>query len=335
MYAAAISRALIALAALSLFGCDAPGSADGDGGTTDTDDIMNAPSDGEPGACSHATRVGGVKIDVRSDYPSISGAVAGGVVPMHIWFEVEDGKEGDCLLEQHIVPSCVEMCGPTETCDYDGTCIPYPVKHSVGTITVGGLAKPVVMEPMGAAGATMYSFIDLQYPFVDPGAKIVAQAAGDENDFGGFTLHGRGVELIDLLNEEPVLMADQDLEINWTAGQNDASVTLKINIDQHGASPIRLFCETADTGSYTLPSTLIDMLIASGVTGYPSLSISRRTIERMDMEDVENGCIEFEVSSFLTRTILVENHIPCQFDYECPDGMTCDETIETCVDIEK
>ena len=334
MHAAAILRSLVALAAVSLFGCLAPGASGDDAGTTDTDDIMNTPSDGEPGACAHDTRVGGIKIDVRSDYPSISGAVADGVVPMHIWFEVEGGEEGDCLLEQHIVPSCIETCGATETCDYDGTCIPYPKKHSVGAVTVAGLSQPVVMEPVGAVGSTMYSFIGLQYPFFEPGDEIVAQAAGDEDDFGGFTLHGRGVELIDLLNEEPVLMQDQDLEIDWTPGQGDASITLKINIDQHGASPIRLSCETADTGSYTVPATLINMLMNAGVTGYPSLSMSRRTIERMELEDVEGGCVEFEVSSFLTRTILVENHIPCQFDYECPEGMECDEATETCVDIE-
>jgi hypothetical protein len=208
------------------------------------------------------------------------------------------------------------------------------MKHSVGSITVAGLSQTVVMEPTGAAGATMYSFIDLAYPFVDPGAKIVARAAGDADDFGGFTLLGRGVELIDLLDEEPVLLHDQDLEIDWTAGQSDARVTLRINIDQHGQSPIRLSCDTADTGSYTLPSALIDWLIDAGVTGYPSLSMSRRTIERMEIDDVEGGCVEFEVSSSLTRTILVENHIPCQFDYECPEGMTCDEAIETCVDAE-
>lgn len=319
-------------AALAALACGDPGAGAGDGGPVDTDEIMNTPSTGEPGPCTSATRVGGTRIDVRSDYPSVSAAFADGVVPMQIWFEVEGGGAGDCLLEQHIVPVCDEMCASDETCDYDGECIPYPAKHGVGTITVVGLAKPVVMEPKGEAGATTYSFIDLEHPIAAPGDEIVAQAEGDTGGFGGFTLHGRGVELIDLLDEEPILMRDEDLPIDWTPGQGGASVTLKINIDQHGASPIRLSCETADTGAYVIPAALVNALLDAGVTGYPSLAIGRRTIERMQIDDVPGGCIEFEVASLLTRTILVEGHIPCQGDWECPEGMICDEAIETCVD---
>jgi hypothetical protein len=314
----------------SLFAAAAalPACADPDAGGADP---LPDAGTGEPGACPSDSRVGGLKIDVRADYPAMSAEYADGVVPAEIWFAVDGGAIGDCFLEQRFVPICDEICGPTETCDHDGTCIPYPTSHSVGTIAVTGLYEEISIEPVGADGAEMYSYVGLEYPFFDPGDGIVAQASGDAADFGGFTLAGRGVELIDLLDEEPILLKEQDLQVDWTPGQIGASVQFLIKIDQHGQSPIRLVCETADTGGYTIPAALVDWLIGAGVTGYPSLTIARRTVERTASPDVAGGCIDFEVVSALTRTILVEDHIPCQGDWECPEGMVCDEAIQTCV----
>ncbi len=333
------------VACLALVACDDdPAADDDDSGDDDDDtgddddnsgfpDLLDAQSTGEDGGCPHETRVGGFRVDMHPDYPSVSGSVADGVVPISILQLVDGSVIGDCLLEQRVNPVCLDPCEPDETCDYDGNCIPYPANHSIGTVWVAGLSAEVTMEPVGDPGLERYSFLELEAPAAETGAKVVIQAAGDAQDLDeGFTLHGQGIDVLELPEDDIILHIDQDLTLQWPATSTDSMVTINLNIDQHGVSPVRLYCETADTGSYTVPATLISQLMDAGITGYPSLTMVRRTIQR---QDLSMGCVEFEVASMVIRTALVEGHIPCHNDSDCPEGMECDESIETCVDIEE
>ena len=322
-------RAALAMLVISpcIISCgeDPPDAGDGHS-------ISDKKSDGESGACSSSTRVGGIEVDVDLNNPTISGAFADGVVPRTKLWEVKDSKIGDCRLVQERVPSCDEDCASDETCDFNGECIKYPLNHSVGVVLLEGLSKPVKIDPTGKPGHVRYNFTDLTSPIVTPGTRIIVQAKGASDDFEGFTLHGQGVEYMKIPNGDLVLGRGKDLKIDWTPGGHDAMITLKIDINQHGASPINIICEVKDTGSYTIPGALVTKLIEDGVTGYPSLAIRRWSGERMNSDDVKDACIDFEISSSLVKNVKVEGHIPCDNDDDCPAGMTCDKKNQTCVD---
>jgi uncharacterized protein YlzI (FlbEa/FlbD family) len=230
--------------------------------------------------------------------------------------------------------SCVDICLPDETCGFNGKCIPYPKKHSVGTITITGLSVPVKMKPQGQKGSQRYTFIDLKAPPASPGTSVTAYATGDKNDFAGFKLNAKAVEYMEVLPEDQhiTLKKGQPVVVKWKTGASGARIMFNIMIDQHGMSTkLHLVCETKDTGTYTVPAELISKLIEGGTTGYPSIKIRRRIVEHMKSKDVKNGCIEFEVFSLVAFAVDVEGHIACKNDRQCPQDMTCDKQIETCV----
>ncbi|MEE9383411.1 MAG: hypothetical protein V3V08_08350 [Nannocystaceae bacterium] len=304
----------------------------GSAGDPPEDGLAASDQHGEPGACRHDVRLGGVLVDVHPEFPSVSGSIADGVVPASVFFLVEGSELGECRLEKRILPFCEETCTFDQLCNFDEVCVDYPENHSVGTLTLEGLSVPVRIDPLGEPGAIRYSFVDLQTPVVVPGDEVVVRASGDDSDFDGFTLRGRGVDSLAASIDKIVLRRDADCEVSWDAGVGDAHITIVINIDQHGASPIRLFCDTVDKGSLMVPKSLIGQLMDAGTTGFPSMTMTRRTVEWREIEDVEDGCIEFEVSSSVNGSLLVDGHIPCNNDADCPDDMICDESIQSCVD---
>jgi hypothetical protein len=91
---------------------------------------------------------------------------------------------------------------------------------------------------------------------------------------------------------------------------------------------VELVCELSDTGSVTVPSTLIDKLTGFGVTGFPSGHIIRHTL---DKTTVGAGCVRFEVFSHVLGDLQVAGHTPCDAAKPCPGGLTCDIPTGTCI----
>ncbi len=105
-------------------------------------------------------------------------------------------------------------------------------------------------------------------------------------------------------------------------------VYMLVNIDQHGASPLNLVCEVADTGSAVIPATVMDELLASGVSGFPNGQLIRRTVDSVPIGDV--GCMELRIASPREPDVRVAGHTHCKSDLDCLTGQTCTLLIETC-----
>ncbi len=279
-----VSRILVLVLLLS--GC----SDDQEGGDSDA---------GQPhppaGPCAIEEKIGVFKVMHEPDYSAISGEVTNGVVPSTILEEV--AAEGGCRLMQRGNPFCDPVCPPGETCDFNGVCIPYPEQRSVGNVTINGLNKTVSMDPSAYFDASM------PHPGFDPGADISLVAAGE--DYEGFAMWGVGVTPLELPDSTWSLQTGQPLEVTWIPAEDgeNVEVHLSMNVDQHGNTPVTLYCDLPDTGSTAIPAALIDALLGYGITGFASGHIFRRTVDHIDVAD---GCIQLEVFSHLTAGVDVE-----------------------------
>ena len=138
------TAALLLLPLLALACDDGSGSDEANTTTTQGEGNDNTdPTGGDElrGPCALADRVGGFSVAMEEIYTAFSGSVADGVVPVTVLEQV--GGEGDCVLLRRNNPFCDPPCSPGQTCDFDGSCIPYPVNQDVGTVSVSGLAQAV------------------------------------------------------------------------------------------------------------------------------------------------------------------------------------------------
>ncbi len=316
--------------ALLVGGCPSDDDDDADDDATDddagdddlTDDDAGDDDTEDPqyrGACALEDKIGFFVVQHEPDYTVVSGEVASGVVPVTILENV--GEEGGCRLMRRNNPFCDPPCDPGETCDFDGSCIPYPEPRSVGNVSIDGLEKEVSMDP------PVYYDTQMPHPGFLPGSQVVLIASG--GDYDGFAMWGRGVTPIATPDPNWVVRESQPLDVTWTPADSDpVAIHLRLNIDQHGNSPVTLVCDLPDTGSAQIPAALTDQLMGFGVTGFPSGNLYRRTVDHVDVAD---GCIQFEVFSHIQGNLQVEGHIPCDDPGDCPPEMDCDLEIGTCV----
>ena len=80
-------------------------------------------------------------------------------------------------------------------------------------------------------------------------------------------------------------------------------------------------------GGLALAVVLVGAMLAAGVTGFPSGSITRRTA---DHAAAGAGCMDLTVASGRTVPVDVIGYTPCVSDAECPDGQTCDLELQIC-----
>ena len=301
---------LVVAAILAIAACDGD-NEDDDGPPTETPDLR--------GECDQEAEVGRFYVQHEPDHSVVSGEVKDGVVPMTILEEI--AAEGDCRLMRRNNPQCDPACEGGEACDHDGECVPYPQVVGVGEVRILGLNKDVTM------GEGAYFDTSMPHPGFDPGAHVRLEAAG--GGYEPFELYGRGVTPLELPAETWVLREGEPLEISWTAaGDEQAHMLLTFNIDQHGNTPVTMFCVSDDTGSLQVPASLVDAFKEQGVSGYSAANLYRITTDSVEME---LGCVQFDIYSHATGDLQVEGHLPCDGDEDCPDGMTCDIPTNTCV----
>jgi hypothetical protein len=274
------------------------------------------------GACSLAERVGGFIVAMEPEYSAFSGSVADGVVPVSVLEQV--GADGDCILLRRNNPFCKPLCMPGQACDFDGTCIPYPVNHDVGVVNVTGLVQPVMVEPVPPT----YSYFDtsLMHPPFEPGSPIELTAEG--GDYEAFELHGIGVAMVEPAAEQLSLSTGRPVTVEWISTGSEAKLQLVLSVDQHGLTPVKLVCESDDTGSLSIAPELVSDFLAFGVSGFPSADYYLRTV---DSVDITPGCVELIAHSHRQTLLDVEGHTPCDAPADCPVGQMCDLMIQTCV----
>lgn len=322
-----------------------PSTPDAAGDPDSSSDLGPLPSAADAplrGPCPMATDWGGFELQV-AEFAFLVGAVADGVVPVTVLEVVE--TSGDCRLLKRVNPFCDPPCAAGETCDHSGECIPFPKNQDLGPVTVEGLSvegAAVVLAPQPPAST--YSLTTLANPPYAPGDVLRLTAPGtaaggapDGGEIGPVELYGIGVAPLVLETTQWDVEEGEPLEIVWTPPPAGARsrVHVTINIDQHGNSPVVLDCDLPDTGAASIPSSLLDALLASGISGFPNGQATRRTADsHLALVDpppgTPAGCLDLLVTSPVVPDVRVAGHTPCKQTLDCPSGQTCNVSIETC-----
>lgn len=268
-------------------------------------------------ACAYAAYVGGFEIALRDGFTSVQGQVADGVVPLEV--PVVDAEEGPCRLLRPPSLFCDPGCGVGETCGPDG-CIAQPANIDLGPVTVDGLTAAVEME--ARAPVFFYTFRgDLPHPGFAEGDVIRLEGDGIDG-IDPFTLRGQGVALLVVDGDTLPLEEGRDAQLTWDppAVAGPAQMHIELNIANHGGTPARIECVTEDDGDFAIPSALVDRLLALGYSGFPSVALTRRTV---DHTALPQGCAELRVQSTAVLDVAIDGLISCSLDDDCPDGETC------------
>jgi hypothetical protein len=270
--------------------------------------------------CAESDVVGQFKIGLGNGFTWVEGKVTDGVSPDPLPEEL--GRAGDCRLLRDVSTTCAPACPvATERCGQEGVCVALPRTHDVGTVSVYGLVIPMQMSP----NAITRNYSNPARPMLPnpgflPGADLRVVTAG--GDYGPFELRGFGVTPL-VLGSDPIdIAAGRATSLRWLppelAGPTRLHVELNINL--HGSTSARVECEFADTGAGEIPATLIDGLIAQGLSGFPTLTAERRSATSVE---IEPGCVELLVVSELSTPVRVEGITSCNTEMPCPDGQTC------------
>ena len=275
------------------------------------------------GECDIATRVGRFSVEGQSDFGVVQGAVFEGVVPTAIPRLVSEA--GPCRLLERRNLVCTPACVGSTTCGEDGACIPYPRQISVGEITISGLTQPTKLSPQNPGNGYFAPGAD-NPPFA-VGSEVTLTAEG-ESGRAGFELKGFGSPP---LGTKPSWLIErgQSLSVSWQNGDPGARtrVTVELSVDQHGISPLTLACEFEDTGTASIPATVVDGLLDSGVSGFPNGRVFRGTADRVLLD---LGCVDLLVGSPLAADVTVAGVVPCKKVADCPMGQTCNVMQERC-----
>jgi hypothetical protein len=189
-----------------------------------------------------------------------------------------------------------------------------PEGRDLGTVSVQGLSRAVSMTPN--TNTKNYSAAPpVPHPGFEPGANITLSTTGGE--YEPVTLRGWGVSLFELT--EPVRVdPGMPTALRWTAPADPgpARVTVNLNINLHGSNKAWIDCDLPDTGAFDIPATLIDALIAQGLTGNPTIIVMRRTASSVQ---IAPGCVEFLVRSEISTPVTVPGIISCNDAMPCPE----------------
>jgi hypothetical protein len=297
-------------------------AGDGDGDATTSGD---GDGDGLAGICDPNITTGTFVVQMELDYTAFSGSVSDSVVDSKVLQLVE--TDGECRLVRKDNSFCDPMCGSSEVCDLSGTCVPAAIAQNLGTLTLTGTNPDLTVEP---TGSNKYNGIP-EHPGFDPDASIHLHTAG--GDTAALDLYGGGFEPVEVQTQAWMIEPGQAISVNWTPSAQNGPYTpyirILLNIDQHGSTPMTLICDVADSGSTTIPAAMVNTLVNSGVSGFPSGHIYRRT---SDSAQTEWGCAELNVESHAQALIEIVGHTPCKSTPDCPDPQICDVPNETCVD---
>ncbi len=265
----------------------------------------------------------------KAGYTTVLGTFFDGVQPAAVVWEVADA-EGDCTLSKPRVPFCADGCGG-DVCVEDDVCAQYPAAQTVGTVTVTGLltdteANTFTIDPV-ANNYQPSASLKLAYPPFAEGDDVEFAAAG--SDFNGpFSVASRGIAELVLTSDDLTLNEGSPLALTWTPGADATAATIHVALDisHHGGSKGQIECDTTDSGSLTIPATLVTALLDLGVAGYPTVKVSRRAT---GSTTISAGRVDLVIYSQVEAAITIPGLVSCTDTEECPGEQTCQSDL-TC-----
>jgi hypothetical protein len=270
--------------------------------------------------CAAAERVGSFTIELTDQYTAVGGKVFDAVAPRDV--PVEVATDGPCTLFAAPVMQCNPACDATsQVCAEGNQCLPQPVARDLGKVTVRGLLVPLELEPNRVTKAYANpASAPLPQPGFEPGASLHLSSSG--GDYAPIALRGWGVSLLEGVTNPIALRAGQELALSWQppADPGPARVHLNLNINHHGSTSSWIECDVEDVGSAHIPGALVDALLARGQSGFPTLTVTRRSVSSTR---IEPGCIELAVSSESVSDVELENFQSCSSLVKCGPGKSC------------
>jgi hypothetical protein len=269
--------------------------------------------------CPIESNVGEFLIELGADFTSVEGKVLDGVTPSLIPTEL--ASEGECRLVTLPNLLCDPACpASTETCGANNQCLPLPAAHDVGTVSVSGLVRAVQMTANANTGNYRPGPPALPHPGFVAGADLRLASSG--GDYAPFELRGWGIGVLEVPATPIDIVEGQPATITWTAPADPgpARINARLNINNHGSSNTWVECDLPDTGTAQIPASLIDGLIAQGASGFPTITLARRTASNAS---IAPGCVQLLVQSELALDVTLAGLVSCDSDSECPAGQTC------------
>ncbi len=162
-------------------------------------------------------------------------------------------------------------------------------------------------------------------PFVE-GADVTLAASGSSL-VQSFTLSAPGVAPIALDQQTVQLATGSDVNLTWSAGSETvgARIAVDIDISHHGGLRGQIICDTDDDGALTIASPLVDKLISLGVSGYPSIRVTRA---KTGSALINAGRVDLVVSSTTERSVTIPGLTSCSGDEDCQTGETCQDDLQ-------
>lgn len=321
------------VAVLGIVGCGGGGNGGGSGGKSGSGGSSGTGNSGgglvyKP--CSPETNVGGFSVllveamESTPAYATFSGRVRDGVNPLT--YVKAEATDGSCRLT--VKPTCTPACTSPQQCSVGDMCASEPMSHTVGAISVTGLSTAITGLMAVSAQGNQYNK-DLSagaYPPAAAGAAVTLSAAG--GDYTAFTLTARGIEPLEFAGTNLTVNRGQPLAFTWTPPAQGATgkIQATLNVAYHGGGKYRIDCEFDDDGTGEIPASLIDKLLDQGTAGFPTLALTRRSVDSTTL--APPGCIEFEVNAYRERQITVcpmpnKCIVSCGPDKPCPTGQSC------------
>jgi hypothetical protein len=256
-------------------------------------------------------------------YTSILGRVNDGPTPSTLAWDTST-TIGVCRLLIPRSPFCDPGCGSAASCVEDGVCRAYPAGVNVGTVTMTGVgAASFQMEPV------LYNYqppvgTALGFPPFAEGESVTISAASDS--IGSYSLTAKGILPLQTLFDSVILADNQPVTLQWTPplATGNSTVSARLDISHHGGVKGVIECEGPDKGSMTVAATLVDELKALGISGFPTVEVTRHSSSpaRTDMS------LELRIESTVTRPISIPGIVSCVGDEDCPSGKTCQQDLK-------
>jgi len=218
-----------------------------------------------------------------------------------VWRITRSADGCDLAVLEPCTGDCKPPCDDGSYCTEAAGCVEAPRFADSGTLTLGGLAVAVSLEPEGNGYPDSWG---LPADLFGPGDPITLDAEGGEHP--AFTAGTTGVEDLDAtLPCEDVPSSKQAFSLQWTP-PDAAGVRIRWEMTQdvHLSQGPRIRCEATDGGSLTVPAELMDAYVHGKKHG---LTLTRYTVDVVEIPGA--GAFAFEVGSAV-GCVVHEGHTP-------------------------
>jgi hypothetical protein len=235
---------------------------------------------------------------------------------------VDGASAAGCVLRTPKIPFCEPDCAEGHDCTGDGICQPRANAVNVGKVRVKNVSTlDGSLDFELTEVALTYQVpgtIKLAYPPFAELDTVRLEAAGGAGS--AFALEAPALTPMVLTGDTPKLERGQPFTVRW-APPLDASrsvVQVVLNISHHGGTSGKIDCEVPDSGSLTIPVELISGLVDIGVSGWPTVKLTRHA---SGTTQTDWGLVSLGVDSAFERAIEIPGLESCDLPEDCASGV--------------